>query len=244
MTPQPFTSPPEPPQCQQAFATMPWLVNGTAPVHEARELEAHVAQCARCHDRLETERQLFATLRGRAGNVQQAPLAAWTRFEASVAAASAPGSSSAPQAAAPVAPESNPALSRSGRRHPLRLALTLQAAAIALLSVALLWVLVARSPDAPPGTYRTVASPDTTLDAGGLAWRVVFEPATAAREAVPLLAARGLAVLAGPSADGVYTVVPRAGAAPQIDALRADRRVRLLESVGPSSPVTPTPGVP
>jgi hypothetical protein len=225
-------SPPEPPECAQAFEALPWLVNGSLPAREARELEAHVAGCRHCDQRLAVERELFAALRRPAGNVQQSPLAAWQRFEAALAE---PAAAPAPTAAVAAPPAS--------RRRPrtLRLALTLQAAAIALLSVALVWVLAARAPLAPPAAYRTVAAPDATVDAAGATWRVVFEPATTTGDAVALLASQGLAVRAGPSADGVYTVAPRSGAEPRIAALRADRRVRLVEAVGDPQADVATP---
>jgi Putative zinc-finger len=239
-------STPEPPECSQAFEALPWLVNGSLPAREARELEAHVAGCRRCDQRLAVERELFAALRRPAGNVQQSPLAAWQSFEAALATAPEPAGTvpaathpPVPAAARPARPEPAagpaavvaPPASRR-RPHSLRLALTLQAAAIALLSVALLWVLAARVPLAPPAAYRTVAAPDATVDAAGATWRVVFEPSTTTADAVALLASQGLALRAGPSADGVYTVAPRPGAEPRIAALRADRRVRLVEPVG------------
>lgn len=230
MTQQPLPSPAESPQCHRAFDDMPWLLNGSLPAQEARALEAHVAQCARCSDRLVIERELLAALRRRAGNVQQAPLAAWNRFEATVAATAPP-----PEAPAPAVPAA-PGVTATRRRFPLRLALTLQAAAIVALSVAVLWMLVARAPVAPPSDYRTVASPDATLGAGEAAWRVVFGPDTAPPDRAALLAAQGLAVIAGPTADGVYTVTAAPDAAPRIAALRADPRVRLVEAVGAPTP--------
>ena len=226
-------SPAEPPQCQQAFERMPWLVNGSLPLLEARELEAHAAGCALCQRRLRVERELFAAIRRPVDNVQQSPLAAWTRFEAAAAEARAnhgATNSPAPSAAASPAPATTPSPAR--RRHPLRLTLALQAAAIALLSMALFWILVARSPVAPPAPYRTVAAPDTSLGAADAAWRVVFDPASTAADVLPLLASRGLRVLQGPSQDGVYTVGAAPGTKPRIEGLRNEPGVRLVERVG------------
>ena len=256
---RPLPSPPEPPECQEAFERMPWLVNGSLPPMEARELESHAARCALCHGRLSVERELFAGIRRVTGNVQQAPLAGWARLEGAIAAtgsrdraeAKAPadhspaanaGQSLPPLLPASAAPTSSPAPAAPEapptprRRHTLRLALTLQAAAIAVLSIALLWVLVARSPDEPQGAYRTVATPDATLDVAGNAWRVEFDARTVPAEVTTLLASHGLRVLAGPSEDGIYTVAPRAGATPDVQALRADPRVRLLQPLGVETP--------
>ncbi len=251
MTQRPLPTPPEPPQCQVAFEQLPWLVNGSLSATEARELQAHAAGCPLCRGRLSVERELYAGIRRPSGNVQQTPLAAWARFESALTAtpASLPASPpmtetpapaqgrAAPPASMPPAPAA-PALPAVIRRpHPLRITVTLQAAAIALLSMALLWTLVARAPLAPQPAYRTVSTTDTTLPGDGVAWRVEFDAAIPHAEVVSRLAAQGLRVRAGPSTDGVYTVAPLEGAVPRIDALRADPSVRLVEPLGPAAAV-------
>ncbi len=241
MTHSSLSLPPEPPQCDAAFERMPRLVNGSLSTLEARELDAHAAHCDLCRQRLDVERELSARIRQPRDNVQRAPLAAWARFEAALLAPEPTGApvTAAPSASSPPAPQpERPTLPVARHpQHPLRLALTLQAAAIALLSVALVWVLSARTPLGPAATYHTVSTSDPTLGRGDATWRIEFDAAMTPVEVEARLAAQGLRVLAGPSDQGIYTIGPRAGVAPRIDALRADPRVRLLEYLGPAAAV-------
>lgn len=247
MTSLPSSLPPEPPECEDAFERMPWMVNGSLAPTDAAELEAHVAQCPRCRVRLDTERDLFRAIRRPLDNVEQSPLAAWGRFESTLAgfAAEAGAGAAVVQPAESAAATSRSpaplARHRASARGRLRLTLLLQAASIAALSVAVLWLLLTRSGPAPT-SYRTVSSADPAIATGSGGWRVTFDDATGATLARELLARHGLRVLDGPGRDNVYTVATVAApveelAAPQaqeaaeaaIAALRADPRVRLLE---------------
>jgi len=251
MTRLPSRLPPVPPDCEDAFERMPWMVNGSLAPREAAALETHVAQCPRCRTRLDAERDLFRAIRRPLGNIEQSPLEAWGRFEstlAGLAADAGAGTAGVQPAESSAATSESPAplaRHRASARRRLRLTLLLQAASIAALSVAVLWLLLTRAGPAP-ANYRTVSSADPAIATGHGGWRVTFDDATDATLARELLALHGLRVIDGPGRDNVYTVATVAApvgalAAPQaqataqdaaeaaIAALRADPRVRLLE---------------
>lgn len=231
MTMSPLRLPPDPPDCESAFERMPWMINGSLAPLEATALQVHVARCQRCRARLDAERDLFRAIRRPLVDVESAPLAAWDQFERTLDRG---GGEPSLDAAGAVSPASRSAAraARAPRRGPLRLALTLQAAAIVALSCALLWLLLARSGTTPVDGFHTVSTADPAIALPEGAWRIAFDPATTAPAANALLAAHGLRVIAGPSRDNVYTAAPARVGTASVDALRADPQVRLLEPLG------------
>jgi hypothetical protein len=212
-----------PSECDTAFDQMPWLLNGTLPMQEAREFERHVADCARCAAILERERELLATLKAPAGNVEHSPLAGWQRFESALQSSAAPAA--------------KPRGSARRRRIGLRATLLLQAAAIATLAVALLIVVAGRTPQRGPTEYLTVSEPDAVLHHVGPAWRVAFAADVTHPAAAAMIALHGLHALSGPTSGNVYAVEAAPDTAGDIEALRLTPGVLLVESL--AAPPTP-----
>ena len=108
-------------------------------------------------------------------------------------------------------------------------------AAVIVQAIALGWVVsvvVARDAT-PPWAYRTVTSSEA-LDPEMPRFRVVFAAQATVAEQQQLLARRGLDIVGGPSASGVYVLAPadRSGivdAALLLAELRAEQAVRFVE---------------
>jgi hypothetical protein len=205
----------------RAHDLLPWMVNGRIEGRDAAWLETHLAACAACRGELAAQQRVRDAI-ARDPTVEFAPQAAfnrlWKRIEAD-----AHGNHALDAAAAEVS--SPPAHARTGRW--LRVAVAAQAAAIAVLCIAL-W----RAPPAP--AYRTVTDAPTGPAIAGPLVKAIFDDQVRLADVKEILAASGLVVAAGPSEAGVYTLVPRdtriADIPPAtLERLRADPRVRFAE---------------
>jgi anti-sigma factor RsiW len=176
-----------------AQESLPWLVNGTIAESDARRLQKHLAHCSACSADLETQMQIQAIMRAASSNVEYAPQSGLAKLNTRI----------------------DRALERRARRdrrlHRLipgfgadgaltRYAIVAQAAAIAALAVAVLWIVM----DRPANDYRTVTSPAAAV--GSLHLQVVFENGTASATVQAAIDEVGGTILSGPSEHGVYVI--------------------------------------
>ncbi len=210
---------------------LPWFVNGTLEAADARAVEAHLEGCACCRDDAIALEQVRTLLRS-PDAVEHAPHSGLRKLMQRIDAQSAlPGPDAGERAAMP------PGLPASRPRFgsPLRWL----AAAVVLQSVALVVVGTAalRGQDREDAAYRTLTSAPAPVH--GAALRVVFASSMTLGELQALLQAHRLAVRAGPSAAGLFTLATpdaQAGEAEAVLArLRADPRVRFAEPLGPEA---------
>jgi hypothetical protein len=215
------------------------MVNGRIDAHDAAWLEAHLATCAACRIELAAQQRVRDAI-AREPTVEFAPQAGfnqlWKRIEADahgIPVAGLAGEDLDVVAAAAIAggdeaSRAPPARATRARATPwLRVALLAQAAAIAVLCVAL-W----RAPAAP--TYRTVTDSPIGPAIAGPVVKAIFDDQVRLADVKEILAASGLVVAAGPSEAGVYALVPRDVRVMDIPPatlarLRADPRVRFAE---------------
>ena len=210
-----------------AHELLPWMVNGRIEGRDAEWLDAHLSQCAACRDELAAQQRVRDAI-AREPTVEFAPQAAfnrlWKRIEAHTHGSQAAGATAADN----LRSEAGPALPARARALPwMRVTLALQAAAIAVLCVAL-W----RAPLAP--AYRTVTDPPASSAVGVPIVKAIFDDQVRLADVKDILAASRLVVESGPSEAGVYTLVPRDAGVADIPAvtlvrLRADPRVRFAE---------------
>jgi predicted anti-sigma-YlaC factor YlaD len=59
--------------CEQIRELLPWYVNGSLPVHEARQVAGHVARCGSCRDELVQVMRLNVEIREAFGHVDGLP---------------------------------------------------------------------------------------------------------------------------------------------------------------------------
>lgn len=215
-----------------AAHALPWLVNGTVAGADALRLNAHLQHCARCRQDLETERALAQRLAA-APVVEYAPQASLARMLRRL-------ESPAVSAASPWWRR----LRETGKseRSPLVLVFAAQAAAVAVLSLTVVW-LVMRPVPTPPPDYRTLSSPAPSVQAQ---FQVVFADHLSAADLRASLGRIGGHIVAGPSRAGVFLVAldapgtdPRTLAAATDAALRllvADPGVRYVAALPPPAP--------
>jgi anti-sigma factor RsiW len=211
----------------RASELLPWMVNGRIEATEARWLANHLENCEACRTELAAQRRIRDALT-REPTVEFAPQASfnrlWKRIEAESGDITLPAPHPAP------AFQSTHALVtpiRSRVRPWVRATLAAQAAAILVLC----GVLSLR-----PGAnaYRTVTEAAPAPSASGGVIKAIFSDQVRLADVKEILASAGLAVAAGPSEAGVYTLVPRDSSAQSIvpsaaARLRADPRVRFAE---------------
>jgi anti-sigma factor RsiW len=209
----------------RAHELLPWLVNGRIDSREAAWLDAHLAACASCRAELAAQQRIRDAI-AREPTVEFAPQAGfnrlWKRIEAD-----AQGIPAAGALATEPSPERPARLARARTTPWLRAALFAQAAAIAVLCIAL-W----RAAPAP--SYRTVTDAPSSSAIGGPVVKAIFDDQVRLADVKDILAASGLVVAAGPSEAGVYTLAPRDAQITDIppatlERLRADPRVRFVE---------------
>jgi anti-sigma factor RsiW len=211
----------------RASELLPWMVNGRIEATEARWLASHLEHCEACRTELAAQRRIREALT-REPTVEFAPQASfnrlWKRIEAEAGDITprAPRPASALQSTHPVVTPI-----RSRVRPWVRTTLAAQAAAILVLC-GVLWL--------RPGAnaYRTVTDPAPSPSISGAVIKAIFSDQVRLADVKEILASTGLAVAAGPSEAGVYTLVPRDSSqqslVPRAAArLRADPRVRFAE---------------
>jgi hypothetical protein len=200
---------------------------------------------------LAVERRLVDAMRAPRGNVEQSPHAGWQKLVArldaedaamalrerdtpkaeSLQVSSLVGVSGTAREASPAA---RPTRSRVNWPAALGAAVAVQAAAIAVLAVAL--VRHRQTEEAP--RFHTVANADPTLAASGPLVRIAFDPSVDEKTARGVAEQAGVkSILAGPSPDNVYTFEFGDAAASdgaldrKVSELRRQAHVLLVEPV-------------
>ncbi len=199
---------------------LPWLVNGSLADDDLHRVEAHLERCADCRREAARLERMARALAGRAEPVAP-PRPDFAAVMAHIEAAESPGDGASGRRARPA----------SGRSFAWLLAA--QAAAVALLSVVLLW------PSAPGDDgagFRTLARPAAAPAlASAPRLRVVFEEQLTEVELRDLLLSVRGRVVAGPTPFGVYTVelasIDSGELAGVVDRLRRSGKVRFVETV-------------
>jgi hypothetical protein len=243
----PSVTPPDPRQCEIVGELLSWHANGTLGPADRALVDAHTAMCETCRTTLAVERRLVEAMRAPRGNVEQSPHAGWQKLVARLDAeetAMALRERDTPKAessnvvglagASTPASAARPARGRVNWPAALGAAVAVQAAAIAVLAVAL--VRHRQTEEAP--RFHTVANADPTLAASGPLVRIAFDPSVDEKSARGLAAQTGVQnILAGPSPDNVYTfefgddVASDAALDRKVSELRRQAHVLLVEPV-------------
>ena len=218
--------------CEQLQESLPWLVNGTLPGGERQSLLEHVGNCSECAAVHRIERHVCEAVTAPGNNVTHPARFGWQKLEARLDAQPPIDSQVADLVVAPTR------ASRGRSRQRTRLiwfAIAAQAAAIAVLALAL-WVKLPEE-----AAYRTVSAPAVALApavAEGLLerreyLRIALDPRSNIARGHELAQDIGADLVAGPSANNIYTFVlntsrrEQAGAAMQW--LRRQPDVLLVE---------------
>jgi hypothetical protein len=212
----PTAFPPESRDCESVGELLSWYANGTLGAADRAVVDSHIAFCDTCRTTLAVERRIVESMRAPRDNVEQSPHAGWQKLAARLDSEDATALDDAVDLDSHTAtlapmPANVAALAKAGRKGPRRVnwpaalvvAVAVQAAAIAVLTVALLRH---RQVEEAP-RYHTVAEADPTLGAHGSLVRIAFDASiddAAARRVAEQATAR---ILAGPSPDNVYTFV-------------------------------------
>ena len=173
----------------EAWAMLPFLVNGRISAQDREWVEAHVQACEECRREMETQQPLAKEMRASeapyASSEQRAFAKLWTRIEASENAVPVDEDVSA-RAAAP----------RRTVRW-LAAAVFVQAIGLALLGV----IAVNNSNSAQD--FRTVTNAEARQM--GPAVRLVFTANASMRDVTEILSSQGLQLVGGPHGPGVFT---------------------------------------
>jgi hypothetical protein len=214
----PTLTPPESSDCHSIAELVGWYANGTLGAVDRAVVDSHVEKCAACRATLALECRIVEMVRAPRDNVEQSPHAGWQKLvarldsqegvessEQSAAREARAGSVSTRNSGASTA---NNAPERTGRRRvnwpaALGAAVAVQAAAIAVLTVAL--VRHRQIEEAP--RFRTVLNADPTLEAHGPLIRIAFDASVDEAMARSVAAQVDGKILAGPSPENVYTFV-------------------------------------
>jgi len=207
---------------QEVWALLPWLANGSATVEQRRHAEAHLRGCASCRAELARERELVDGLAqppASAPDVERGLQRLMRRLD---------------QAAdAPPVLVRGPGRVRAlaGTRLRIGTVAALGLAELLVVAAAALWWAGTPAPaDATAAPYRTLTQrvPGGAGATDGPHWRVVFQGKQTVHDLQALLREHGLAIVAGPTEAGVFTLGVAtqgpAGNAPDADALAARLR--------------------
>jgi Putative zinc-finger len=197
-----------------AWDLIPWFVNGSASAQDSADLEQHLGQCADCRAEICAQQAILRAM-SRGAVVESMPNASlqklWSRIDAP--------SGKAEAAAAP-------------RRSPAVRWLTAAVIVQALMMGALLAMVKSSQQSAAPA-FRTVSSPAVPVAAPGV--RAVFASSLTLGGLQSLLTQAHLQIVAGPSADGVYSLALQSSADDVNQALlavRAHPAARFAERIG------------
>lgn len=206
----------------EAWALLPFLVNGRLAPEDREWVELHVLSCEACQREVAEQRPLAEDMR----NVEAPPFSAeqrafaklWTRIEASEGAI------------AEAADESGAHVANAPRRKTTRwlaAAVFVQAIGLALLGASAL-------KNSDVGGYRTVTT--TEARTVGPTVRLVFTAETSMAQVTEILSMHGLELIAGPRGAGVFTAALTDGSGASAEAiaqkLRQNAHVQFAEPVG------------
>jgi hypothetical protein len=241
----PTLTPPESRDCKSIEDLLAWHANGTLGAADRAVVDAHVDGCTACRATLALERRIVETMRAPRDNVEQSPHAGWQKLVTQLDAYEL-GTSPAEEnvrdtritqgsAATAVESASNGHARNSRRRvnwpAALGAAVAVQAAAIAVLTVALV-----RHRQTEQARYHTLSPGDPTLAERGRLVRIAFDSTIDSDAARSIAAAATGRIVSGPSPQNVYTFVfpdsVDAGTLDQkVSSLRRHAHVLLAEPV-------------
>ena len=203
--------------CEEVSGLLPWYVNGTLNVSDRNLVDAHCTDCAACSAALNLEQRVASSIRAPRDNIGQSPHAAWQRFEALL---DKEGPRPSPRASR-----------RKWRSSAFGIVMAAQAAAIVALAVLLF---IDRSNQEAPN-FRTLTNVDNTLSVGTPLVRIAFDSGVTEADAAAIAAGAGGTIVAGPSANNVYTFAFQPGDREALDMkvtqLRRQSHVLLAEPV-------------
>ena len=200
---------------REAWELIPWVVNGTATEQERALLHAHLADCADCTSEYRFQSELRTTVQG-----SSTP-------DANASASFLKLSSRLDSAPAATATYRGRFAALTGRRTLLAM-VALEAVCVIGLGTAL----SVREPTLGVAAYRTLGAGAEFPRHATI--RAVLDPALNLGDLQAMLAELRLQIVAGPSAAGVYSLAPEAGApsastAQMISELRSRAGVRFAE---------------
>lgn len=201
-------------------ALIPWYVNGTLGSADTQRVQRHLQECEQCRASVELETKIAGLVREHRDTLDCAPQSGWSRLVAQLDARRPRlhDKSGAPQVRQRV---------RGKRLLPALL--VLQAAAIAGLGIAVVYLLDNRTDD----SYRTLSDAAQITPAAGPTLRVVFANHTSTEKLRALLEPIGGTIRSGPTTNSVYTIeVQQSGAAAALKWLRTQPEVLFAEPVG------------
>lgn len=192
---------------------LPWVVNGTAPQSDLREVDAHLNECASCREEFALQQRVHGAMNS--GVAAEPPVErGLERLLNNVDAAERRAAR-------------GPGASGAGRGRWAWAAYGL--AALVLLEAGGLIALGTPHRDA---AYRTLSSPDAALPRASI--RLVVDPSMAVGKLQAVLVPLNLQIVGGPNEDGVYSLGALGRGhevGKDIAALRAVAGVRFVEPV-------------
>lgn len=204
----------------EAWAMLPFLINGRLSPEDREWVEHHVRSCAECAREVEQQRPLANQMQSSelppGFSEQRAFSKLWTRIEAS-------------ESAVPVEEQSVARETSGGSRRAVRwlaAAVFVQAIGLALLGVSA----IKGSEQAADG-YRTVTNVEQSIAKPAV--RLVFASGTSVAEVTQILSEHDLRLVSGPQGAGVFTAVVNGSRSPRsiAESLRHDARVEFAEPV-------------
>jgi len=227
---------------QEVWALLPWLANDSATPEQRRHAEAHLRDCASCRAELAREHELVRGLTQPPASAPDVERGLQRLMQRLDQAADAP----LVHVQGHVRGHGR-VRALAGTRLRIGTVAALGLAELLVVAAAVLWWVGTPAPaDGAAAPYRTLTrrEPGGAGAADGPRWRVVFQSRQTVHDLQALLHEHGLAIVAGPSEAGVFTLgmatqVP-AGNAPDADALAARLRqsptVLFAETVPRLSP--------
>ncbi len=209
----------------RVWEALPWVVNGTADANELRRVNEHLCGCVLCRSELSRQRGLRAAMNERelhAPRVERGLARLLQRI----------GDVEGETQGHPVQALRQRQVAANARA---RVATTVACglAAVVLLESGALAVLGERlGSSAPAAAYRTLSEPAARPNRAAI--RLVVDEQMSVRDLQALLVSLKLQIVAGPDANGVYSLAP-VGATASLDAtaaaLRAAPGVRFAEPI-------------
>lgn len=208
----------------RVWEMLPWVVNGTADANELRRVNEHLCACALCLSELSRQRGLCSAMNERE---PQAPHVERGLAKLLQRMGDVEGNTQAHPARAL---RQRRVAANAGSRVATTVACGL--AALVMLESGALAVLGERLQWEPAVAYRTLSEPASRPNRAAI--RLVVDERMSVRELQALLVSLNLQIVAGPDANGVYSLAPL-GATGSLDALAAALRaapgVRFAEPI-------------
>lgn len=201
-------------------ALVPWYVNGTLDAAGTQLVQRHLQGCEQCRASVELETKISGLVREHRDTLDCAPQSGWSRLVAHLDGRKSPLHEKS-------APSRLRRRTRGKRLIPALL--ILQAAAIAGLGVALIYVLDNRT----DVSYQTLSDATQIPSAASPTLRVVFADSTTTEKLRTLLEPIGGTIRSGPTTNSAYTIeLQQSGTAAALKWLRTQPEVLFAEPAG------------